>query len=64
MRALAAIREARETVELLAKMAGELRDGTTVNVLVNPQWLSIQAVLLEALVGRRLQPVVAGGENA
>ncbi len=50
MRALAAIREARETVELLAKMAGELTgDGMTVNILVNPQWVTLQTAILNAL---------------
>lgn len=47
--ALSAIREARGCLELLGKLAGELQDGHTINVLVSPAWLSIQAVILTTL---------------
>lgn len=47
--ALSAIREARSNLELLAKLVGELDEGTTVNVLVSPQWVQVRTVLLEAL---------------
>ena len=47
--ATAAIGQARQNLELLGRMAGELRDGTTVNILVNPQWVTLQAVILAAL---------------
>lgn len=35
--ALVAVREARSTVELLARLAGELAEGVVVSVLVSPQ---------------------------
>lgn len=48
--ALAAIREARGTLELLARLQGELQDTTTVNVLVaSPEWLSLRGAILAAL---------------
>jgi hypothetical protein len=47
--ALAAIREARSNLELLGRLAGELQDGTTVNVLVSPQWITVRAALVEVL---------------
>lgn len=47
--ALSAIREARGCLELLGKLAGELQDGPTVNILVLPAWINIQTVLLGAL---------------
>ena len=46
--ALGAIREARGNLELLAKLLGEL-DERPVNVLVNPEWMELRAVLLVAL---------------
>ncbi len=47
--ALSAIREARGNLELLAKLLGELQQEGTVNVLVAPEWLSLRAVVVEAL---------------
>ncbi len=47
--ALAAIRETRGTLELLAKLTGDLQQEGTVNIIVNPQWISIRAVLLDTL---------------
>jgi hypothetical protein len=47
--ALSAIREARGCVELLAKLAGELREGNTVNVLVMPEWAHIRSTIVTAL---------------
>jgi len=47
--ALRAIKEARGTLELLGKLQGELRDGTTVNILVNPSWMNIRRGILAAL---------------
>jgi hypothetical protein len=48
--ALAAIREARGNLELLARLLGELKEtGTTVNVLVSPAWVSLRTLILEAL---------------
>ncbi len=50
MRILAAVREGRETAELLAKLAGQLREGATVNVLVAPGWVTVRTAVVEALV--------------
>jgi hypothetical protein len=47
--ALAAIREARSNLELLAKLLGELDERPTVNVLVSSEWLELRAVLVGAL---------------
>lgn len=47
--ALQGIKEARACLELLAKLQGELQERTTVNVLINPQWLSLRTVILAAL---------------
>lgn len=49
---LAAIKELRGVVELLAKLTGELDEKPTVNVLnvsSSPEWLGIQQAMLEAL---------------
>ena len=47
--ALGAIREARSCLELLGKLAGELRDGPTINIVVSPEWRQLQALILAAL---------------
>jgi len=47
--ALLAIREAKGCLELLAKLLGELNEQATINILINPQWLSLRAVILQAL---------------
>jgi hypothetical protein len=47
--ALGAIREARSTLALLLEVEGRLNRGTTVNVLVTPEWHAIRGVLLAAL---------------
>jgi hypothetical protein len=47
--ALAAIREARSNLELLAKLLGELDDRPQVNVLVSPEWLEVRALIVGAL---------------
>ncbi|WP_454115475.1 hypothetical protein [Microbacterium lacticum] len=49
---LAAVRELRGIVELLAKLSGELDERPQVQVLtlaVSPEWLSVRGVLLDAL---------------
>ena len=47
---LAAIRELRQTCELLAKLTGELDDRpVTVNVLTSPEWLQVRGAVLGAL---------------
>lgn len=47
--ALAAIREARGNLELLARLLGELQEGATVNVTLSPQWVEVRAVIVAAL---------------
>jgi hypothetical protein len=47
--AVAAIREARGCVELLGKLAGQLQDAPTINVIMSSEWLVIQANILAAL---------------
>jgi hypothetical protein len=47
--ALGAIREARSNLELLAKLVGELDERPTVNVMLDPAWLTLRATILGAL---------------
>ncbi len=47
--AIAAIREARGCVELLAKLAGQLKDAPTINLILMPEWRELQAAILAAL---------------
>ena len=47
--ALAAIARAEKQLELQARLAGELTETATVNVLVSPEWRAVQAVILEVL---------------
>ncbi len=47
--ATGAIREARGCLELLGKLAGELQDGQTVNVIVSPQWVELRTTIIKAL---------------
>ncbi len=44
-----AINEARKCLELLGKLAGELQDGQTVNVIVSPQWVELRTTIIGAL---------------
>ncbi len=74
---LAAMREARASIELLAKLSGQLRSGdtTTVNVILSehPEWQRIRAAMTEALapfpdaaaaVGEALRAVEANRPRA
>ena len=47
--AIAAIREARGCVELLGKLAGQLRDAPTVNLFLTAEWREVQTAVLVAL---------------
>jgi hypothetical protein len=47
--ALAAIREARANLELLAKLLGELDERPVVNLTVSAEWLELRAVIVAAL---------------
>lgn len=47
--AIMAIKEARGNLELLAKMLGELDERPQVNIMASPQWVQIQAVIMDDL---------------
>ena len=47
--AVSAIQQARASLELLAKISGELRTGTTINLTYSPQWVQLRAVLVDTL---------------
>jgi hypothetical protein len=47
--ALAAIREARSNLELLAKLLGELDERPQLNILISPEWIELRAVIVGAL---------------
>ena len=47
--ALGAIKEARGNLTLLAQLLGELQTGTTVNLLISPQWINLRTVILTAV---------------
>ena len=47
--AVMAIREARGNLELLARLTQQLDTRPTLNLLIVPEWLTVRAVLLEAL---------------
>ena len=46
---IAAIREARGCVELLGKLAGQLREAPTLNLFVTAEWREVQGLILSAL---------------
>ncbi len=46
---LAAIREQRGNLELVARVAKLISDAPVVNVLSNPQWLEVRSVVIQAL---------------
>lgn len=67
--ALAAIREARGCIELFGRLAGELSDGATVNIIRAPEWVRLREVIIGALtsypdarlaIAARLAEVEAG----
>jgi len=49
--ALAGIREARECIELMSKIIGQLDESPKVEtqILLNPQWIELRAMILNAL---------------
>ena len=47
--ALKAIARAEKQLELQAKLLGELNEGTTVNVLVAPEWLELRARIVKTV---------------
>ena len=68
--ALAAIREARSNLELLAKLLGELDERPQVNLLVSSEWLELRAVIVGALEpysdarGAVLRALESGGNGS
>jgi hypothetical protein len=47
--ALKAIARAEKQIELQAKLLGELQEGQTVNILVNPEWHHVRSIIIDAL---------------
>jgi hypothetical protein len=47
--ALAAIREARGNLELLAKLLGELDERPVINLITSPEWIELRTVIVTAL---------------
>jgi hypothetical protein len=47
--ALAALSQARDNLELLGKLAGELDERAVTNVLISSEWLELRAVIVGAL---------------
>ncbi len=47
--ATGAIREMRACLELLGKLAGQLQDAPTVNIIMSAEWLAVQTGILAAL---------------
>lgn len=47
--AVGALREARSCLELIGKLVGELKTGSTVNIHYNPQWVELRGTIFSAL---------------
>jgi hypothetical protein len=47
--ALKGLDKALKCLELLARIQGQIQDVTQINVLVNPQWVSLRTTIIEAL---------------
>lgn len=47
--AVSAIKEARSNLELIARLIGELKTGTHINLTYSPQWVSLRQVLIQTL---------------
>jgi len=47
--ACTAIREARGTLELLAKVTGELETGPSISITMAPEWIQVRTVILQTL---------------
>lgn len=46
---LQAIARVEKQIELQAKLLGQLQEGATVNILVSPEWMQVQSVILRVL---------------
>jgi hypothetical protein len=49
--ALKAIARAEKQIELEGRLLGELNEGSTVNVLLTPEWTTVRTAILKALDG-------------
>ncbi|MEO5346809.1 MAG: hypothetical protein H7834_10595 [Magnetococcus sp. YQC-9] len=47
--ALSGVRELVRIIELLAKLRGELNESTAINLFISTEWVSVQAVIVQAL---------------
>ncbi len=47
--AVAALKEARSSLELIAKMIGELKVGTHINIIYNAEWIDLRTQIYNAL---------------
>jgi hypothetical protein len=47
--AASAIKEARNSLELIGKLVGEIKTGSTVNVLINPKWIQLRTLIYKEL---------------
>lgn len=47
--AVGALKEARSCLELIGKLLGEIKSGTTVNVLYNPEFIQVRQTITQAL---------------
>lgn len=47
--ALRAVREARGCIEVMAKLTGQIEQGTTVNIFQGPAWVAVQTNMIMAL---------------
>jgi hypothetical protein len=58
---LKAVDRIQRQIELQAKLLGELSDAPTININVNPQWIEVRAVLLDALAPYPEARIAAAG---
>ena len=47
--AVGALKECRSCLELIGKLLGEIKSGTTVNILYNPEFIQVRQTITEAL---------------
>ncbi len=47
--AVGALREARQCLELVGRLVGELKSGHTINIHYNPEWILIRGTIFEVL---------------
>jgi len=47
--ATSAIKEARSSLELIARITGDLKTGTVINLTYSPQWVQLRQILVDTL---------------